>query len=215
MSDDKTELPTAERIQELREKGVVSYSALSTALVVLLVLLGLYFQDLAIAAKFQAVIIQTQSVADLSKIFTVLQEICSGYLLAPALATLIAILLWGLVQSKFLFKMGLVSIDLSRLMPRCTFAITAILSALSKGIFTFFVALACTALIWSSFAVMILEMLHVHPEQAIVVFFEGIKHKLPLAVITIGFLILALFLVEKLRFALANRMTRKEVQAEQ
>jgi flagellar biosynthesis protein FlhB len=177
--------------------------------------LGFYAQDLGIIVKLRAVISQTQSVASLSNVFTVLQQVLIGYFLAPALAAFLAIFLWGLVQSKFLFKMGLLSFDFSRLSPRCSFAVAGLLSNLSKNVLMFFLTFACMALIWRSFGVATLEMLQARPEQAVVGFFEKIKHQLPLVVILFGFLVLALLLMEKLRFAFAHRMTRKEVQAEQ
>jgi flagellar biosynthesis protein FlhB len=215
LSDDKTELPTAERIQELREKGIISYSARSSACIVLVALMVLYSRDAALIETLRNLVFQLQNVNDLNKLVTLSQQLFLLLLLAPMIVTVVVILLWGLVQSKFLFKMGLFSIDFTRLAPRCSFSLATLSRTLAKNLFTLFMAICCVGLIWTSIAVRALAMLQASPEKAVMSFFVGIGQGFPLAVIVLGFVSLVLLLIEKLRFALDNRMTRKEARSEQ
>ncbi len=113
---ERTESPTPEKLQSLREEGKVPYSPLATACGASL---GAILSLLSVSKSFTEVLkILRESLSQnlsLLATFELLRSPVVSLLVLPALGALIGAFLVGLVQTRFLFKLDRISFDLARL----------------------------------------------------------------------------------------------------
>lgn len=144
---EKTEAPSESKLAELRLEGIVPFSPLSTGCVASLVfLVVLYAQGGKIPGLFAVYRKILQDDAPLFpvslRMVAIFSDMLSDVLMliaTPAAAAVAATLLWGMIQTKFLFRFRAIAFDVSRINP---FRLAS-LSSLSR---TFFKALAITVL---------------------------------------------------------------------
>ena len=212
---DNTEFPTADRLQELRQKGLVSYSTRSGACLLVAALSVAALAVPSVLKQFSDLFLLRGTSADWNGVGTVLRDIALRWLLVPAAISLVVLTVWGLFQTRFLVNPGLSSLDFSRLLSLEALAPRSLMRRLGSALFGFFVASLGALFLLKMVGVQIFRSLHRYGAEQTVASLQELNAILPILILISSLTALMLLLVEKLRFALANRMSRKEVLAEQ
>ncbi len=211
---DKTEWPTSDRIAELRTQGIVSYSNRSSACLVIAVLAiaGLAAPSLTtLFGDLLAFGAEAQSAVSIVEKF---RATALTWIVAPAAGVAAVIIVWGLLQTRFLFHLGLISLDFSRLFPKTSLELPSVVERLAFLIASVLVSFVGAFFLLKILGIQIFRILHSAGDRAVLEALSTPVQLLPV-VILIGIVGAVVFLLyEKLRFGMNNRMTRKEVLAE-
>lgn len=213
MSSDRTEWPNESRLEELREAGIVPYSRLSTHCVLILaVLWGVWIVGEDIDLLLNALVKNAQSAVTLQVPGEEVREALLRIIALPSLCAIAVSCIWGLFQTKFLFRWRRLGFDLGRLnrfsgiIPEkvmLQLAGALIVPLLALGAAGFFVRI----LIRDLFSLFSRTPAAV-PEQIGQLL---INLAAPVGAF-LGLVALLALLAERLRFGNCHRMTRRELE---
>ncbi len=216
---EKTEDPTSTRLEELREKGIVTYSAFAArsagALVVLISLLALRGRAQELLDGMRALVIENNPRSILSggmqtKLFSELFLI----LLAPALAALLGTFLAGLFQTRFLFRFGQASPSMARLNPFSVNSVGTVFYEIGLRVLAVFLSVLFAAVFLRLVVSDILGLANGSLLDLLPWLSHVVEAALPLFVPVLAFCGFLSWLFARQRFMRVHRMTREEVMRE-
>ena len=212
MLADRTEWPTEARLEKLREEGRVPYSKAATALVasgvVLLIILWWLKRWDSFLVSYAALFgRQSAPLAEFAKLAGSWFE----PLILANVAIIAVVLLIGLMQTKFLFRLGLVGFDLSKLRLReRKHPIAGVLVSL----FWWLAGGIGAGALFYFFLPRLIAIFEQMPATAWRLFREGVTLFLPGVAVFFLCLALVVWLCGRFLFLVSNRMTRQEVEQE-
>lgn len=206
---DRTELPTEAKLATLRAAGVVPYSELSgraaVALVLMAVLGGIGFKEQ---------LSQCAQLAALSDLGSCTAPLWTGFI-APALVAALAVMLWGLIQTKFHFRFDLVTPNVARLLPWEKISSAGLLATPFKAIFWWAAVFGLGAVVFRQQFPATISVLTLRPEK-VLAWWQMLWHHLSGSlVIGLVTLVALTVLAERAVFLFRHRMSREEILAEE
>lgn len=212
--EDRTEWPTPERIAELREQGIVSYSSRSSACIAAAVLAVAALAAPSICDLVRDLLLTPVDPFPFSRLLEKVRVQLLTWIIAPACAVTAVVAIWGLLQTRFLFRLGLVSIDFSRLLPAVSRALPTFIERLAGLIMATLVSIVSAYVLLKIVGIQLFKILHDIRREALREAISTPFRLLPVVILISILAALIFFLYEKMRFAMRNRMSRKEVLAE-
>lgn len=212
---DATEFPTADRLHELREKGSVSYSSRSGSCLIVAALSLAALGAPSALAQFAALLSLDRSQVTWQGIGDALSGIMITWLLVPGVTAAALLVFWGFLQTRFLFNLGLISLDLARLLPKTSFSAGLVARRLGRALLTFLAAAFGALFLLKMVGHQIFRSMHQPTTTGVAVALGELMEILPIVILVSSLAALVLLMFEKLRFALSHRMSRKDVLAEQ
>lgn len=217
---DKTEWPTEGRLADLRDKGIFSYSDLTTASAALAaLLLSIYMlreSFLKLWLGFRSVIQNSRDSID----FKALSELGWPLLeltIIPLLSALVVSLLVGLFQTKFFVRPARVAFDLSRLKPfgeRVQDKHHSPFLGFVRELGINMTALCIGALIFLALARDFAAFLNPNVKFIISTLGSVLEQLLAIACGVLIVSALVMWTINRLIFLLAHRMTKQEIESE-
>lgn len=211
----KTEWPTAARLEQLRAQGKVAFSPTASGLLALAgVLAGFAFSS----DNWQKIIEQWKGALagpdlDLTKL-SGLASPSMNLVLMPVLCAALAVLLGGLVQTKFSLHAQALQLDLAKLSVFSRFSLGSLLQRVVWGIVFTLIGLLSSYVLFRQNTLQILSLLNLSPELISNWFQRLFRDNLPLACAFLVSSALGVWFLARMRFMFNNRMTRAELEQE-
>lgn len=206
---DRAELPSESKLAELRAEGVVPYSELSGRAVVALALMAILG-----GFDFKQQLAQCAELVTIASLPACLSPLWPKFL-APAFGAGLAVLLWGLIQTKFHFRFDLITPNMARFLPWGKISLEGLLVTPFKAVFWWIVALGLGTLVFRQQFPAIVSVLTLKPEK-VLAWWQMLWHHLSGSVVVglVALVVLSL-LVERAAFLFRHRMSREEIIAEE
>lgn len=212
---DNTEFPTSDRIQELREQGIVSYSSRSGACLLIAALSVALLAGPSVSGQFLLLLKLDPMTVGWESSLQTLRHVVLIWLVVPLVMSMAVLVVWGLFQTRFLINPGLMSLDFSRLLTGKFLAPERIFRRAGITLAGLLTAAGLSFILLKTAGIQIFRTLHTAGGPSIAPVLGELREFLPVVILIGCFSALVLLLAEKLRFSLAHRMSRKEVLEEQ
>jgi flagellar biosynthesis protein FlhB len=212
---DKTEWPTSDRILELRDKGIVSYSNTSALCVVIATLVCIFLAGGSVTEDLRKLFLSKLEFSQLAQYGILIRDLLIKLLLIPVLIVAVTILLWGFAQTRFLFRINLASLDLSRLSFKSPWTFAGIAARIGYLQISLVAVVLGMLALFRIVGVRFYSLLHDDSVAGAKGIISDFNHFLPILLLVFILLAAVMLMFEKLRFAMNNRMTRKEVLEDQ
>lgn len=211
---ERTEWPTADHISELRSQGQVSYSQRSAACVLLLALAITALSAPALLEEFKSFFDPALSAGGFAAVSARLRHVALVWIVVPLAISVTVVIVWGFLQTRFLFRLGLVSIDFSRLMPKGVGGVSSIVYRLSAVIASVLFASLGAFFALKVVGAQIFKILHEFSSASVQEALSTLPQLLPIVILVGAVGAVVFLLYGKLRFSMRHRMTRAQVLAE-
>jgi flagellar biosynthesis protein FlhB len=211
---EKTEGPSEAKLKNLREQGVVPISRFSGRCIGTIAYLAALWMMRSSAVEGFA---KLKSVSDSAPLTPVLKEALAKLLpvfAGPLLISAIVVLLWGLFQTRFLFRFGLLSPDGARLMrfgaPDLSGILFRSLTGIAQGLCFLAAGALAARICWTG------VMYLLNNDRLYLASWASSIAQVSLAPICIVLAVLAVagFFSARFLFFMRHRMTRQELERE-
>ena len=210
---ERSEWPTEQRRAELRERGIVPYSPLSTACVIA----GAFFTALGATwlSPSQGMLSRLRLIMEGESVLAQGEECLSLLMRMVVLPVVLAALAgigWGLFQTRMMFRVAEILPELSRLTPHVggTHARRWLIGALAVGL----AALLSLGLVLVAGPLVAASLVGQASPRGLLEVLERVEHDAWTVIALLAVVAIAAWLASRLSFALRYRMTRQEVQQE-
>ena len=209
----ESEWPSEEKLQRLREEGVVPYNSLSVRLAILFSFGAFLFSIVKHWTEFLTAYQKFVGFEVLSKeSFKNFEEVLLYLFILPALSTFCVVILCGLAQTKFLFNLGLFAPKITRLNP-----------FKFPNISGFFIKFLSILLLWPLFLLAGATCLYLYRLQILVLFsrdlsdillwpYASYKSAAPFLLTGLALAAFFIYLVARYLFMFKHRMSAAELE---